>query len=309
LTITLPDTEQFTDGNWALGIFSVNLDGLFQRAIDIIDGAPGYETALDELTRAIAPEAAMNGDDLMKLINEEINRLFEAKIAENAEAVEGAEAIENDEADDESEPLTVNSSADSEPMKWIRKYFGDMIFSGMGTAGQDGRTVRMVCRPGLTVPVLVRLEFKPNSMQLKTSGLAVYFGRWIDLGNVVSALVEKADAGENILEGSGNDLGDEMPDELSRLMDMLKGFTEGLNTEETEVPEAMEPLTLEDVRNMLVDIKNKLNSFAWLQHMFFYEIKAGKVNTIRADGLEKVTVLDEAHSPDIAGMMPEMEDQ
>ena len=44
LTMTLPDTEQFTDGNWALGIFSVNLNGLLQRAIDIIDGAPGYET-------------------------------------------------------------------------------------------------------------------------------------------------------------------------------------------------------------------------------------------------------------------------
>ena len=60
---------------------------------------------------------------------------------------------------------------------------------------------------------------------------------------------------------------------------------------------------------MLVDIKNKLNSFAWLQHMFFYEIKPGKVNTIRADGLEKVTVLDEAHSPDLAGIMQEAEDQ
>ena len=177
------------------------------------------------------------------------------------------------------------------------------------SGAQDGRTVRMVCRPGLTVPVLVRLEFKPNSMQLKTSGLAVYFGRWIDLGSVVSALVEKIDAGENILEESGDELSDEMPDELGGLMDLLKGFTDELDTGETKVPEEMEPLTLEEVRNMLVDIRNKLNSFAWLQHMFFYEIKPGKVNTIRADGLEKVTVLDEAHSPDIAGMMQEMEDQ
>ena len=315
LTMTLPDTEQFTDGNWALGIFSVNLDGLFQRAIDIIDGAPGYETALDELTMAIAPEAAMNGDDLMKVINDEINRFFEKKTAENAGASEGAEAskgeeaLVDDEAEGESEPLPTASIADSEPMKWIRKYFGDMIFSGMGTAGQDGRTVRMVCRPGLTVPVLVRLEFKPNSMQLKTSGLAVFFGRWIDLGSVVSALVEKMDAGENILDQSGDDLSDEMPDELSGLMDMLNGFTEGLDTGKTEAPEEIEPLTLEEVRNMLVDIRNKLNSFAWLQHMFFYEIKPGKVNTIRADGLEKVTVLDEAHSPDLIGMMQEAEDQ
>ena len=309
LTITLPDTEQFTDGNWALAIFSVNLDGLFQRAIDIIDGAPGYERAMDELTMAIAPDEAMNGDDLMKVINDSINRFFEAEIAENAETAEDTEVIGDDAADGEAEPLTADSIADSEPMKWIRKYFGDMIFSGVGTAGQDGRTVRMVCRPGLTVPVLLRLEFKPNSMQLKTSGLAVYFGRWIDLGNVISMLSEKINADENILEKSKDELSDGMPDELSGLMDMLNGFTGNLDTGKTEVPEEIEPLTLEEVRTMLVDIKNKLNSFAWLQHMFFYEIKPGKVNTIRADGLENVKVLDEAHSPDIFGMMQEMEEQ
>ena len=126
---------------------------------------------------------------------------------------------------------------------------------------------------------------------------------------MVSALVEKMDASEKILDQSGDDLSDEMPDELSGLMDMLNGFTEGLDTGKTEAPEEIEPLTLEAVRNMLVDIKNKLNSFAWLQHMFFYEIKPGKVNTIRADGLEEVTVLDEAHSPDLAGIMQEAEDQ
>ena len=45
------------------------------------------------------------------------------------------------------------------------------------------------------------------------------------------------------------------------------------------------------------------NSYGW------WRVEAGKVNTIRADGLEKVTVLDEAHSPDLAGIMQEAEDQ
>ena len=301
LTMTLPDTEQFTDGNWALGIFSVNLDGLFQRAIDIIDGAPGYETALDELVMAIAPEAAKNGDDLMKVVNDRVARILEAQRAGNAEAAEAAEAIADEAAMDESEPPSADALEESEPVKWIRKYFGDMIFSGLGAAGQDGRTVRMVCRPGLTVPVLVRLEFKPNSMQLKTSGLAVYFGRWIDLGSVVSALVEETDAGAALPDESGDDLSQEMSSELSGLLDMLNGFAEGLNTGEAEVPEEIEPITLEQVRSILVEIKNQLDSFSWLQHMFFYEIQPGEVNTIRADGLEKVTVLDEAHSPNIMG--------
>ena len=309
LTMTLPDTEQFTDGNWALGIVSVNLDGLLQRAIDIIDGAPGYEQAMDELAMAIAPEAAMKGDDLMALINGMIDQFLEEKIAEDAEAVEGAEAIGDDASDDESESPELDTAVASETLKWFRKYFGDMIFSGMGAAGQDGRTVRMVCRPGLTIPVLFRLEFKPNSMQLKTSALAVYFGRWIDLSGVVSALVETLDADEAILDDSGDSLSDEIPDEMSGLLDMLNGFAEGLDTGEAEASEELEPLTLEEVRNMLVDIKDTLNSFAWLQHMFFYEIKPGQVCTLRTDGLENVTVLDEAHSPDLIGMMKEAEDE
>ena len=95
----------------------------------------------------------------------------------------------------------------------------------------------------------------------------------------------------------------------SGLLDMLSGLTEGLNAEQTEAPEALEPITLEQVRNMLVGIKDKLNSFAWLQHMLFYEIEPGKVNTVRADGLEAVKVLDEAHTSDLFGMMQEDEDQ
>jgi hypothetical protein len=307
--MTLPDTEQFTDGNWALGIFSVNLDGLLQRAIDIIDGATGYEHAMDELAMAIAPEEALKGDELMAFINDMIDRFLEEKIAEDAEAIEDTEAVGEDASDDESESLDSDSVAVSETLKWFRKYFGDMIFSGMGAAGQDGRTVRMVCRPGLTIPVLFRLEFKPNSMKLKTSALAVYFGQWIDLSDVVSALFEKLDTDEAILDDSGDSLSDEMPDEMSGLLDMLNGFAENLDTGEAEAPEALEPFTLEDVRYMLVEIKNTLNSFSWLQHLLFYEIKPGQVCTIPTGGLEKVKVLDEAHSPDLFGMMKEMEDQ
>ena len=64
-----------------------------------------------------------------------------------------------------------------------------------------------------------------------------------------------------------------------------------------EAMEEMQIPTLDEVREMLVAIRDRLNSYAWLQHMFFYEIKPGQVNTLRADGLEKVQILDEAHSP------------
>ena len=302
LTLTLPDTEQFTDGNWALGIFSVNVNGLLQRAIDIIDGAPGYENAMDELAHAIDPEAAATGDDVMKMIDDMINAFFEE--------TEVSEIEENPENADESGPVTPQSITDSDLVKWLRQYFGDLFFSGLGAAGQDGRTVSMVCRPGLTVPVLLRLEFKPNSMQLKTSGLAVYIGHWIDLGGVVSDLVERIDSGADLLGESGDDLSDEMPDELSGLLDMLNAYVDSDEAEEeAEVPEeTMESLTLEEVRAMLVDIRDNVNSFSWLLRMFFYEIKPGKICVLRPDGLEQVMVLDEEHTPDLFGMIEEMEE-
>ena len=59
---------------------------------------------------------------------------------------------------------------------------------------------------------------------------------------------------------------------------------------------------------MLAEIKNKLFSFAWLQRMFFYEIKPGKICVLRPDGLEQVMVLDEEHTPDLFGMIEEMEE-
>ena len=307
LTLTLPDTETFTDGNWALGIFSVNLDGLVQRTIDIIDGAPGYESAMDELAHAIDPEGMTSGEDLPALIDELINDYFGE--TEETEAEEALEAIE---ATEGSDSVTAQDITGSELFKWLKKYYGEMIFSGMGAAGQDGRTVQMVCRPGLTIPVLLRLEFKPNSMQLQTSGLAVYFGRWIDLGNLVSELVEKMDgeleALDEALDEVDDEASDEIPDELSGLLDMLQNYADGLETEEAEQPEEeLEPMTLEEIREMLVNVQKDLKRFAWLKNLFFYEIKPGEVCTLRPDGLEDVTVLDEAHSPDLFGMMEDNE--
>jgi len=294
LTLTLPDTEQFTDGNWALAIYSINVDGLIQRTIDIIDGAPGYESALDELARIIGGDGEFAKEELPQFIFDRLDVIFaEAPAEEDAEAAGDAT-----EADNETQ-LTMDSFFDSELLKWARTYYGDMLYGGTGAAGQDGRTVRMVCRPGLTVPVLLRLEFKPNSMQLKTSGLAVYFGRWFDMSSVISEIV----AGMDGEDGGAEPVAD---DELSGLLDKLNAFTENLDTgrapAETTDGEYKVP-TLAEIREMLVSFREDLNRFNWLLRMFLYEIKPGQVCTLRADGLEDVQVLDEAHSPDLNALM------
>ena len=294
LTLTLPDSEQFTDGNWALAIYSMNVDGALKRAIDIIDGAPGYEDALDELVHIVAEDETATEEELPGLVEAMVKGFFQ----QTPEAEDGAEASGS------VAPVPRESFSDSELAKWVRRYFGEMIYGGTGAAGQDGRTVTMVCRPGLTIPVLLRLEFKPNSMQLKTSGLAVYFGRWFDLSEAVGKLSEAMNADPDALEAvmdeaAEEESGDEAPSELDELLERLNAFTQNLDAgeetdaamEETQVP------TLAEVREMLVAAREKLDSLAWLQHMFFYGIKPGQVNTLRADGLEKVQILDEAHSP------------
>ena len=49
LTLQLPDTESFTDGNWSLFILSVDADGFRQRAGQIFNGEGEYDGALGEL--------------------------------------------------------------------------------------------------------------------------------------------------------------------------------------------------------------------------------------------------------------------
>lgn len=296
LTLTLPDTELFEDGNWALGIFSVNVDGLVQRAIDILDGAPGYENSLDELVAAIDPEGTLTKEDLPLLIEEAAFAVM-AGFGEATEDAEATGAAAEEAADTASEE---DSDEKSGVMNWVRRYFGDIVYMGTGAAGQDGRTVQMVCRPGLTVPVLFRMELKPNSMQLKTGALAVYCGRWFDLGGLLTKFVDWAEDMDGSEETSeADDAAGEEPD-LSFLADLLESIAGEIPEEAPEAGMDME-FTLADMRDILTTVQQKLNDMSWLTHMFLYEIKPGEVCTLRPDGLEQVTVLDE----DVVGKLME----
>jgi hypothetical protein len=94
-----------------------------------------------------------------------------------------------------------------------------------------------------------------------------------------------------------------MSDPTAELMDSMEELSF-----QFEEDEEMEPLTLEELRAMLVDMKAKLDSYSWLQRLFLYEIKPGQVNTLRDTGLNDVTVLDEEHSPALFEMAQVIED-
>lgn len=157
VTLKLPDTENFNDGNWALYVFSLDPEEIQSRINSILEGEGEYATAFDELL----------------------------------EIVLGGLTGEADEAGAEEE-----SSSDmmTKLAEWSGKYFGSIAHTGTGYAGKDGTTINMVCKPGYAIPVLLRLEVNGESMVPDSFGAAAYlFGKWIDLGSLADSLMSLAE--------------------------------------------------------------------------------------------------------------------
>lgn len=157
VTLKLPDTENFNDGNWALYVFSLDPEEIQSRINSILEGEGEYATAFDELL----------------------------------EIVLGGLTDEADEAGAEEE-----SSSDmmTKLAEWSGNYFGSIAHTGTGYAGKDGTTINMVCKPGYAIPVLLRLEVNGESMVPDSFGAAAYlFGKWIDLGSLADSLMSLAE--------------------------------------------------------------------------------------------------------------------
>ena len=288
-SIRLPDDERFMDGNWALVILSVNLDGLADKIDAILNETGEYATAktefleifglseekiqaLTELYESIGPEV---GDEL---INEALDIL-------------GIEDL-NDISDKLNE--------------WYRKYLSDLFYFGTGAAGQDGRTVRMVCRPGLTVPILVRFEFDSITQTPVTLGAAVYtLNSWHDLGWAIKLIGEKSN---DVALDSGAGFDPEDTD-LSGLglpdLGGLFGDSQGEGDSGNNPLGDLSLLNLfgnpqgeGDSGNNPLDgfsldgIKEFLDSISWLKKLLLYEIKGGQVCVIPSRGLDNVVTVD-----------------
>ena len=249
VTVTLPEVEHFEDGNWKLMILTVNVDEISRRFQSISHREGEYADVLDGLAEILgvdpallpaAEEIEQNPDHAWERFEKEINS-------------EDLNSRLSSMGEEEKNKLT----------ELVRRVFFGTIFMSSGAAGQDGHTVRVVCRPGITVPILYRLEVD-SEMHVHSAGLAAYtFGTWLDLGAIIQA-----------------------------------GETDAAQTEETEqepVPadtESPEPLpesgeeSLELPPEMLDGIMDMLGD--WLYELLFFNVKGGEVNTIPSDGLEEV---------------------
>ena len=132
----------------------------------------------------------------------------------------------------------------------------------------------------------------------------------LDAGQIsvdAHARLSYAQIDQELLGAAGDVADDVETDKMDDFLAMLEAYTAQLETEEAEAQEQV-PMTLEELRDMLVDVRAKLDSYSWLQHLFLYEIKPGQVNTLRDTGLNDVTVLDEDHSPALFEMVQAVED-
>ena len=208
VTLTLPDEERFTDGHWLLYLISVDPEGIAQRYTDIMAGNGEYAGALDEILAAIygMEPGKLEKDARDYTVDEILDALFATLAKEygsgdantaadaNAVPVEKGGTVEN-------VPVTADDSAsDAAPeaggsviarlAELYKKYLNGLITSGVTAAGEDGRTMRVVLRPGLTLPLLIRREIDSESYT-HSVGLAVYtLGEWHDLASIAVPLME-----------------------------------------------------------------------------------------------------------------------
>ncbi len=224
LTLELPETEMFMDGNWALEIVSLN-----DQALGLLAGQL-EQSGLEEALMLALADVETEGDESL--------------------------------TPEEEEQLTL----------FLEDLMQDLYYSDMGSAGEDGRTIRMMCPQGRTIPLLVHLAMDQDSAAPEALGAAVFVGgAWYDL----SGLIELADKLVN------------KPEEL-RFEDVIGALDNGLLT---------------DLFITWLEHADEVESIADYLKLIAFEIPEGESCELPAKGLEGIRVTEV--SLDIGDEIPE----
>ena len=296
ITVSLPDTEEFNDGNWMLEILSIDIAKILDQTGNIIRGENGCENAIPELLDAIANESlaeeaadeagaetdAGEAGEAGGDAGEEAAVEAEAGAAGEAGAEEreptfwepGLEAEKEAEAAAAEAPKTVD--------EWVAKYYKDIAFNNLGVAGQDGTTVRIVSRPGTTIPLLIRMEFDENSLDAKSLAAAAYVNeKWVDIGRYVKAVADLNDPeaegrdSEELIRILKEDLGEEEAEELLRML--------GIEIEDGEI------VDFSFISMMLNSVTRTFDFVTNLDQMV-YTIEGGREMQLSSEGLENIKI-------------------
>ena len=159
LVLPLPDSEIFRDGKWRMSVLSVNTEKLQEKIGLFSDGLRNHDfSGFPKLIRQFMAEAEEKG--LWRFLLESLSGLM----------ADGAA----DRLFDEADVLELS--------KWLQQQVSDVFGMCDGAAGQDGRTIRMMSRPGRTVPALTYISVMPNSDTIQQMNLVVWLNHhWADV--------------------------------------------------------------------------------------------------------------------------------
>lgn len=172
LTLDLPDTELFSDGNWMLSVINVNVDKLEEILTSLLDKAKNGDTGdlpklVQLLLRFVSPQPTSAPEKEEKGF---WRNLLDAL----------GEALEKDEPEEEKSLL--DAVGMDEVSQWFNGITKEVLYFSNGTAGQDGHTVAMMSVPGRTIPYLIYIAIEPNSSVIEQMNEVIYLNHhWIDV--------------------------------------------------------------------------------------------------------------------------------
>lgn len=194
LTLRLPDNAIFDDGQWIMMLLAVDVDRLIETAGNLLSQViAGDYSAMPPSVRVMLESAPEKTEEPQR--EEENKGLLEAFLdalldIDEAEILpEGETAVE-----DEAKTDMLDGIRD-EIVDWARDLFGKALYVATTHAGQDGRTMRIVSKPGYALPILIHGVYNETADDLDNVYALVYIGdRWIDL----SVIFQEPAEGEEI---------------------------------------------------------------------------------------------------------------
>ena len=229
LTLNLPDTEAFNNGDWTLTVVSVNVEKIEAFAMDFIEKIQKGDT-----------------DDLPKMLQNLLSAFGLRPTPEPTQAPENmekkgfwaslldavGEALEKIEEEEKPKTTPAPDPDLAELGRWLGDIVRELFYSDNGSAGQDGHTISMVTRPGRTVPVLLYMVFEPNSVVMKQLNVVIYLNKqWVDVTDLLDSTFngeEEETPEELVLEVLENKFSQDLMEIIetsSSVKDYLDAFT------------------------------------------------------------------------------------
>ena len=211
LVLNLPDNEVFSNGKWLLQFVSINVEKARAFISTLLNDLAGG--SLDGYPKLIRNMFASVPDPDAAASPETLPGFPEALLAAIGDMLSGDE-----------EQASVPEPAEDDPdlaelKEWLRGILQDILHMDMGNAGADGHCIRVMSRPGWTVPVLAYMSVDSGGAVIEQLKYLVFLnGRWYDptavlydvtnpdFGKIVSALFESGlpDGILELLAGIGN---------------------------------------------------------------------------------------------------------